>query len=85
MSLISATVNLNQESLGIIEGMIQSGLYKDIDEVVNAALKKLAGSEEEKIQRLRNLIEEGDSSGILEDYDGEAHLAELNQKYNDRK
>ncbi|GAA6168301.1 type II toxin-antitoxin system ParD family antitoxin [Sessilibacter corallicola] len=79
----SIIVNLTQESLDIIEGMIQSGLYKDIDDVVNAALKNLAGSEEEKIQRLRNLIEEGENSGPAQELDEKAFLAELKQKYHD--
>lgn len=75
-------IHLNRESRELIEGMIQVGDYKSQDEVINAALKALAGNTNYKIIRLRALIMEGENSGPPEEYDGEAHLAELKGKYN---
>lgn len=75
-------INLNRESRELIEGMIQAGDYKSQDEVVSAALKGLAGNTNAKIKRLRALIMDGENSGPPEEYNGEAHLAELKRKYN---
>lgn len=67
---------------GIIEGMIESGAYKDQEEVIDAALELLGGETPhrpgiDKVQRLRRLIEEGLNSGPAETVDEDKFLREI--------
>ncbi len=77
----SEVINLNHESCEVIESMIKVGIYTNQDEVINAALKLLADMTNVKKEHLRSLIMEGENSSSPEEYDGEAHLAELKHRF----
>jgi antitoxin ParD1/3/4 len=59
---------------------VKSGRYASASEVVRSALRHLE-DESQKIKRLRYEIELGEKSGMLTDFDPEAHLAMLHQKH----
>lgn len=59
-----------------ISKQISAGRYKNVSEVIRAALRLLE-DEEGKIITLRNAIQEGIDSGIAHDFDPDKHLQEL--------
>ena len=63
-----------------IDEEIASGRFSSASEVVRTALRLLE-LEERKARRLREEIEIGESSGMVSDFDHEAHLASLHAKH----
>jgi len=59
-----------------ISSTIQSGRYSNASEVIRAGLRLLEENEK-RIQRLSAAIEEGEQSGICENFNAENHLKEL--------
>ncbi|MBA4155734.1 type II toxin-antitoxin system ParD family antitoxin [Flavobacterium sp.] len=59
---------------------ISSGRFSSASEVVRTALRLLE-LEEQKIKKLREEIEIGEKSGMVSNFDPEAHLASLHKKY----
>ena len=59
---------------------ISSGRFSSASEVVRTALRLLE-LEEQKINTLREAIEIGEKSGMVSNFDPEAHLASLHKKY----
>ncbi len=59
---------------------IASGRFSSASEVIRTALRLLE-LEEEKIKQLRREIEIGEKSGMVSNFDPEAHLASLHKKY----
>ncbi len=59
---------------------IASGRFSSASEVIRTALRLLE-IEEQKIKQLRYEIEIGEKSGMVSDFDPEAHLAKLQKKY----
>lgn len=74
-----STNNAQGEQQDIIEGFIQSGEYATEEDVINAALKLLAGEKNQSAQliRLRRLIDDGMNSGSPTSVDEEQLLKEL--------
>lgn len=58
---------------------VAEGRYKNISEVIRAGLRLLE-EEENKIQLLKNAIQEGLDSGIASDFNPEKHLELLKAK-----
>ena len=63
-----------------IREKISSGRFSSASEVVRTALRLLE-LEEQKIKKLREEIEIGEKSGMVSNFDPEAHLASLHKKY----
>lgn len=59
---------------------ISSGRFSSASEVVRTALRLLE-LEEHKIKKLREEIEIGEKSGMVSNFDSEAHLVNLHKKY----
>ncbi|MCL9771202.1 type II toxin-antitoxin system ParD family antitoxin [Flavobacterium sp. HXWNR69] len=59
---------------------ISSGRFSSASEVVRTALR-LFELEEQKIKKLREEIEIGEKSGMVSNFDPEAHLASLHKKH----
>jgi len=61
-----------------INGAISTGRYNSASEVIRTALRLLE-IEEQKTVKLREAIEIGEKSGIVEDFDPERNLKELHR------
>lgn len=59
---------------------IASGRFSSASEVIRTALRLLE-IEEQKVKQLRHEIELGEQSGMVSDFDPEAHLAKLQKKH----
>jgi antitoxin ParD1/3/4 len=59
-----------------VSKQVSVGRYKNVSEVIRAGLRLLE-DEESKIIALRNALNEGSESGIVDDFDPEIHLKEL--------
>ena len=60
---------------------IEVGRFKSASEIVRAGLRLLE-NEEKKIEALRNVLLEGENSGIIENFNSKKHLKELHKKHN---
>lgn len=59
---------------------IASGRFSSASEVIRTALRLLE-IEEQKVKQLRYEIELGEKSGMVSNFDSEAHLAKLQKKH----
>lgn len=59
-----------------VQTQVSAGRYKNVSEVIRAGLRLLE-NEENKVIALRNAIQEGINSPIVEDFDFEANLKSL--------
>ena len=64
----NTSVSLGDHFAGFIEEKVREGRYGSASEVVRAGLRLLE-EEEAKLARLKELIAEGEASGIAEDFD----------------
>lgn len=62
-----------------VRSQIESGRYKNVSEVIRAGLRMLE-DEESKVMALRKAIEEGEKSGIAEDFDPDELLKSIKAK-----
>ncbi len=76
----NTSISLGAHFENFIHNEIDSGKYSSASEVVRSALRLLE-SEEKKIKELRAALIEGENSGLVENFDHKAHLAELHKKY----
>ncbi len=63
-----------------INSKIESGKYNSAGEVIRAALRLLE-QEEQKLSLLRNELELGERSPMIDDYDPAKHLEDLHKKH----
>lgn len=75
----TTTVALGTHFDEFIQTSILGGRYTNASEVIRAGLRRLE-EDEQKIAALRAAIEEGESSGYVEDFDFNAHLNQLKNK-----
>jgi len=62
-----------------VEERISEGRYKNTSEIIRAGLRLLE-EEENKIQALKNAIQQGIDSGIAKNFDAKKHLQQLKAK-----
>ena len=74
----NTSMTLGEHFDGFIAKQLESGRYGSASEVVRAGLRMLEGSES-KLERLRNLLDEGEKSGFA-DYSYESLIAELDSE-----
>jgi antitoxin ParD1/3/4 len=80
-------VNLTDALDRFIADRVASGKYENASEVVRAALRELErheATEAMKIERLRRLLDEGEASGVAEDYSLDGLLTELDREVEDQ-
>ena len=63
-----------------ISTAIQSGRYNNASEIIRAGLRLLEENEK-RIQQLGAAIQEGEESGICENFDSPKHLQELKKRH----
>ena len=62
-----------------VQTQVSEGRYKNVSEVIRAGLRLLE-NEESKVIALRNAIQEGINSPLVEDFDFEENLKSLKAK-----
>lgn len=78
----NTSVSLGNYFEHFVENSISQGRYKNASEVIRAGLRLLE-EEENKVQMLKNAIQEGIGSGVAINFDPKKHLETL--KANKRK
>ena len=76
MSMKTTSVALGPHFEDFIQTSILSGRYNNASEVVRSGLRLLE-DQEQKMAALRSAIEEGMSSGIVEDFDSQDFLQQM--------
>jgi antitoxin ParD1/3/4 len=76
----NTSVTLGEHFERIINRSIASGRYSSASEVIRAGLRMI-DEREQKIQLLKEAIEEGERSGYVKNYDPIEHLAEIKKKH----
>mgnify|MGYP001271616404 CR=1 FL=1 len=80
------SVSLGDYFEDFVDTKVNQGRYKNASEVIRPGLRLLEEEEEEegenKIQILKNTLQEGIDSGITKDFDPEKHLESLKAKMN---
>lgn len=69
----NTSVSLGDYFEDFVDSKISEGRFKNASEVIRAGLRLLE-QEENKIQMLKNAVEEGISSGIASDFNPQKHL-----------
>lgn len=69
----NTSVSLGDYFEDFVDSKVSEGRFKNASEVIRTGLRLLE-QEENKIQMLKNAIEEGISSGIAHDFNPEKHL-----------
>ena len=72
----NTSVSLGNYFEDFVDSKITQGRYKNASEVIRAGLRLLE-EEENKIQILKNAIQEGIESGIAKDFNPKKHLESL--------
>ena len=72
----NTSVSLGNHFEDFVENRISEGRYKNASEVIRAGLRLLE-EEENKVQALKNAVQEGMESGIAKNFDAKNHLEML--------
>lgn len=75
----NTSVSLGPHFESFINEKVASGRYNSSSEVIRSALRLLE-EEDRKIQMINRALEDGESSGMVENFDPEAFIIELQMK-----
>jgi len=75
----NTSVSLGDYFEDFVDNRISQGRFKNASEVIRAGLRLLE-EEENKIQVLRNSVQEGINSGLAKEFDSKKHLESLKVK-----
>ncbi len=75
----NTSISLGNHFDQFIQSQVTAGRYKNVSEVVRAGLRMLE-NEETKIIALRNAIQEGLNSPLVEDFDFNQNLEKLKEE-----
>ena len=78
----NTSITLGEHFDGFIASQVNTGRYGSVSEVVRAGLRKLE-EDESKLQLLRQKLQAGENSPIVEGFDGKQFLADLRKKHID--
>jgi len=80
------TVDTGKELLGFIDNLVESGSYKTKSEVVREGLRLLKEQQaSSKLEALRQLIDDGENSGDLSEWNVDTFLNRMKAKTSDDK
>ncbi len=75
----NTSISLGNYFDNFVSSQVSLGRYKNVSEVIRAGLRLLE-DEESKMIALRQAIQEGIDSGVVEDFNPDKHLKELKAK-----
>lgn len=75
----NTSISLGNHFDDFVQNRVSEGRFNNVSEVVRAGLRLLE-EEESRVTLLRNAIQEGTDSGIVNDFDPKTHLASLKAK-----
>lgn len=75
----NTSVSLGSHFEGFVESRITDGRYKNASEVIRAGLRLLE-ERESKVEALRKALQEGEESGIVENFDPRKFLADIKSR-----
>ncbi len=76
----TVTVTLGPHYEGFIQENIAGGRYNNVSEVIRAGLRRLE-EDEMRLAAIRTALVEGEESGIVEDFNPDQFLKNLNADY----
>jgi len=76
----NTSVTLGEHFDKFVVEKINESRFQSVSEVVRAGLRKLE-EDEAKLQALRRKLQAGESSPLVENFDGEEFLAAINKKH----
>ena len=76
----NTSISLGLHFENFVNSSVASGKYGSASEVMRSALRLLE-SEEKKLKELRNALNEGENSPMVENFNADKHLADLHRKY----
>ena len=76
----NTSVTLGQHFDEFVSEKITAGRFQTVSEVVRAGLRKLE-EEESKLQALKEKLQAGENSPIIENFNGKQLLADLHKKH----
>jgi len=76
----NTSVTLGEHFDKFVAEKIQQGRFQSVSEVIRAGLRKLE-TDEIKLQALREKLQAGEDSPIVDDFDGERFIAGLHNKH----
>jgi len=76
----NTSISLGDHFEDFIQREIATGRYNSASEVVRTALRLLE-AEENKFKILKQALDEGEDSELIENFDPEKHLKALHHKY----
>jgi antitoxin ParD1/3/4 len=76
----NTSVTLGQHFDEFVSEKITEGRFQTVSEVIRAGLRKLE-QEETKLQALREKLQAGEDSPIVENFNGKQLLADLHKKH----
>lgn len=79
----NTSISLGDYFLDFVDAKIAEGRYNNASEVIRAGLRLLE-AEENKVQNLKNAIQEGLDSGVSKDFNPEKHLRSIKSKIKNR-
>ena len=76
----NTSVTLGEHFDEFVLEKINAGRFQSVSEVVRAGLRKLE-EDETKLQILRDKLQAGENSSLVEDFNGENFIKELHKKH----
>jgi len=76
----NTSVTLGPHFDAFVSEKISEGRYQTVSEVVRAGLRKLE-QDETKLQALREKLQAGENSPVVENFNGKQLLADLHKKH----
>ena len=76
----NTSVTLGEHFDKFVAEKIQQGRFQSVSEVIRAGLRKLE-TDEIKLQALREKLQTGEDSPIVDNFDGERFIAGLHKKH----
>lgn len=79
----NTSIALSDHFTDFIDARVAEGRYGSASDVVRAGLRLLE-EHEARLKALHDAIDEGEASGIMDDFDNEAFKREMREKYGGR-